>query len=197
MFWKFKNDSERFLKRIIFQHREVFFFGNHIFLHPSIISFWRTISTKTIFFLQIYPFRNFEPGFGVFVDKMGAHLVKLFFKIIFWWCADDALMMHWWCPDDALRMGWLCADDGLMIHWWCTDDALMKRWWGADDAWVSYMISLNPQLFKNIAHVGSFQDFVFVFVFLCLCLCHCLCLEVDSGCHGQGHLSLYTLAQGT
>ena len=30
---------------------------------------------------------------------------------------------------------------------------------------LSYLISLNPLLFKNIAYVGSFQQFVFVFVF--------------------------------
>ena len=59
---------------------------------------------------------------------------------------------------------------------WCTDNALMKSWWCADDAWVSYLISLKPQLFKNIAHVGSFQNFVFVFLCLCLCLSLCLCL---------------------
>ena len=69
-----------------------------------------------------------------------------------------------------------CADDALMMHWWCSDDALVMPWWNADDEWVSYLISLNPQLFKNIAHVGSFQNFVFVFVFLCLCLCLSLCL---------------------
>ena len=57
------------------------------------------------------------------------------------------------------------------------------------------MISLNHQLFKNISHVGSFQNFVFVFAFVFAFLR--LCLEVDSGCHVQGHLSLYTLAQGT
>ena len=31
---------------------------------------------------------------------------------------------------------------------------------------MSYLIYLNPVLFKNIAHVGSFQYFVFVFVFV-------------------------------
>ena len=29
-----------------------------------------------------------------------------------------------------------------------------------------YTEPLNPQLFKNIGHVGSFQKFVFVFVFV-------------------------------
>ena len=31
---------------------------------------------------------------------------------------------------------------------------------------MSYLISLNPKLFKNIAHVGSLENFVFVFVFV-------------------------------
>ena len=61
---------------------------------------------------------------------------------------------------------WWCADDALMMRWWCADDALMMRSWCADDAWVSYLISLKPKLFKNIAHVGSFRNFVFVFVFV-------------------------------
>ena len=81
-----------------------------------------------------------------------------------WWCVDNVLMMHWWCTDDALMMHWWCTDDALMMHWWCIDDALMMHWWCADDAWVSYLISLNPQLFKNIAQVWSFMNFVFVFV---------------------------------
>ena len=81
---------------------------------------------------------------------------------------------------------WSLPCPGLV--WWCADDALMMHWWCADDAWVSYLISLNPKLFKDIAHVGSFENCLC----LCLCLCICLCLrfEVDSGCHGQGHLSL-------
>ena len=29
---------------------------------------------------------------------------------------------------------------------------------------ISYLISLNPMLFKNIAHVGSFKHFVFVYL---------------------------------
>ena len=32
--------------------------------------------------------------------------------------------------------------------------------------WMSYLISLDPLLFKNIAYVGSFKHFVFVFVFV-------------------------------
>ena len=36
-----------------------------------------------------------------------------------------------------------------------------------------YFISLNPLLFKNIAHVGSFKHAVFVYiVFVYLCLLH-------------------------
>ena len=38
---------------------------------------------------------------------------------------------------------------------------------------MSYLISLNPMLFKNVAHVGSFTHFdlcVSVFVYLCICL---------------------------
>ena len=31
---------------------------------------------------------------------------------------------------------------------------------------MSYLISLDPLLFKNIAYVGSFKHFVFVFVFV-------------------------------
>ena len=62
-------------------------------------------------------------------------------------------MMHYWCTDDA-----------RMMRWWCT---LMHRWCD-NDAWVSYLISLNPLLFKNISHVGSLQHFVSVFVLSCL-----------------------------
>ena len=40
---------------------------------------------------------------------------------------------------------------------------------------MSYLISLNPMLLKNIAHVGSFKHFVFVYlriyVFMYLCIC--------------------------
>ena len=66
------------------------------------------------------------------------------------------------------------------MHWWCTDDALMMRPGCGLDAvwmrsgcglWVPYLISLNPLLFKNIAHVGSFKNFVFVFVFVFVCVC--------------------------
>ena len=32
---------------------------------------------------------------------------------------------------------------------------------------LSYLISSNPLLLKNMAYVGSFQQFVFVFVFKC------------------------------
>ena len=67
----------------------------------------------------------------------------------------DVLMMHRWGTDDA-----------LMMHWWCTDEP--------SDALVSYMIFLNPLLFKNIAQDGSFKHLIF-------CLCLCLCLQVDSG----------------
>ena len=54
----------------------------------------------------------------------------------------------------------------LVMSWWCTDNALMINWWCTYDAWVSYLISLTPKLFKNIAHVGSFENFVFPFVFV-------------------------------
>ena len=43
-----------------------------------------------------------------------------------------------------------------------------KNW--SDLVW-SYLISLNSLLFKNIAHVGSFKNFVFVFVFVFVCVC--------------------------
>ena len=33
---------------------------------------------------------------------------------------------------------------------------------------MSYSISLNPMLFKNIAHVGSFKHFVFVYLRICV-----------------------------
>ena len=33
---------------------------------------------------------------------------------------------------------------------------------------MSYLISLNPMLFKNIAHVGSFKHFVFVYLRICI-----------------------------
>ena len=41
---------------------------------------------------------------------------------------------------------------------------------------MSYLASLRPRLFKNIAHVGSSLYFVFVFVFVCVfvfvfCIC--------------------------
>ena len=32
---------------------------------------------------------------------------------------------------------------------------------------MSYLISLNPMLFKNIAHVGSFMHFVIVYLWIC------------------------------
>ena len=41
---------------------------------------------------------------------------------------------------------------------------------------MSYLISLNPMLFKNIAHVGSFKHFVFLYLRICvivyLCILH-------------------------
>merc|ERR1712173_111461 len=40
---------------------------------------------------------------------------------------------------------------------------------------ISFLISLNNPLFKNIPHVGSFWHFVIccicVFVYLCICVC--------------------------
>ena len=33
---------------------------------------------------------------------------------------------------------------------------------------MSYLASLRPRLFKNIAHVGSYLYFFFVFVFVCV-----------------------------
>ena len=48
---------------------------------------------------------------------------------------------------------------------------------------MSYLISLHPVLFENIAHVKYFLNFDFVFspcVRLCICLCHCICrLRID------------------
>ena len=41
--------------------------------------------------------------------------------------------------------------------------------------WVSYLISLYPLLFKNIAHVGSFMYFVFV-----LCLVSCVFVKCNA-----------------
>ena len=35
---------------------------------------------------------------------------------------------------------------------------------------MSYLISLNPMLLKNIAHVGSFKHFVFVYLPICVFL---------------------------
>ena len=41
---------------------------------------------------------------------------------------------------------------------------------------LSYLISLNPMLLKNIAHVGTFKHFVFVYLRICvivyLCIIH-------------------------
>ena len=41
---------------------------------------------------------------------------------------------------------------------------------------MSYLISFNPMLLKNIAHVGSFKHFVFVYLRICvivyLCILH-------------------------
>merc|ERR1712218_212169 len=41
---------------------------------------------------------------------------------------------------------------------------------------ISYLISLNPMLLKNIAHVGPFKHFVFVYLSICvivyLCILH-------------------------
>ena len=46
----------------------------------------------------------------------------------------------------------------------------------SENAGMSYLISFNPMLFKNIAHVGSFKHFVFVFLRICvivyLCILH-------------------------
>ena len=98
-----------------------------------------------------------------------------------WRCIDDALMMHWWCIDDALMMHWWCTDNALMRHCLCADDTLMICWWCADDAWVSYLISLNPQLFKNIAHVWSFQNFCLCLCFLSLSLSLSLCFGRSGG----------------
>ena len=54
---------------------------------------------------------------------------------------------------------------------------------------MSYLISLNPLLFKNKAHIGSFEHFVFVFVFV---LKWTVGVEIS-----KGHLSIYTSTQGT
>ena len=69
------------------------------------------------------------------------------------------VLMHSWCSLDVVRphRSWC----GLVAVWmrsgcnlaWCS-------------LWVSYLISLNPLLFKNIAHVGSLMYLVFVFVFV-------------------------------
>ena len=57
---------------------------------------------------------------------------------MYWWCADDALMMRWWCDDDALMMQWWGTDDALTLPWWCLDVALMIPWWCTYDAVVLY-----------------------------------------------------------
>ena len=55
----------------------------------------------------------------------------------------------------------ICAFVFLYLHGW-----LME---------ISFLISLNNPLFKNIQHVGSFWYFVMcficVFVYLCVCIC--------------------------
>ena len=39
---------------------------------------------------------------------------------------------------------------------------------------MSDLISLNPMLFKNIAHVGSFKHFVFVYLRFCVIVYLCI-----------------------
>ena len=75
-------------------------------------------------------------------------------RILFW----NTFLGYWWCSDDA-----------LMMRWWCVDDTLMMR--SGCDLWLSCLISLNPLLFKNVAHIG---------VFSVLCLCLYLCLGVQN-----------------
>ena len=41
---------------------------------------------------------------------------------------------------------------------------------------ISYLISLNPMLFKNIAHVGSFKYFLFVYSCICVFMYLCICV---------------------
>ena len=44
---------------------------------------------------------------------------------------------------------------------------------------LSYLISLYPQLFKNIAYVEVFSTFVFVFVFVIVIVFVFVCVFVD------------------
>ena len=39
---------------------------------------------------------------------------------------------------------------------------------------ISYLISLNPMIFKNIAHVGSFKHLVFVYLRICVIVYFCI-----------------------
>ena len=88
------------------------------------------------------------------------------------------------------------------MNW--TNWANWTNWTKGCGLWVSYLISLNPLLFKNKAHVGSLQYFVFafaislfVYIYLLLhrvtklkntgrlsswmfCLCLCVCVFVIS-----------------
>ena len=41
--------------------------------------------------------------------------------------------------------------------------------------WMSYLMSLNPLLLKNTAHVGSFKHFGIVYLCICTGVCYCLC----------------------
>ena len=52
----------------------------------------------------------------------------------------------------------------ILMRSGCRCDMDAAWMWSGCGLWVSYLIFLNPLLFKNIAHVGFFKYFVFIFV---------------------------------
>ena len=124
-----------------------------------------------IYLPRILHLWTFVVNFVVTRMKDCRKLREIKLKTLPWWSlmremeAQKALMMLLWCADDA-----------LLMHWWCMS--------------VIFDI-LEPWAFQKYSTCWVFWEFCLC-LRLGLCLCVCLCLEVDtdSGCHGQGHLSL-------
>ena len=77
-------------------------------------------------------------------------------------CGVDAVWMRCGCGVDAVWIRCGCVVDAVLMQSGCGPDVV--RMWSGCGLRVSYLISLNPLLFKNITHVGSLMYFVFVFV---------------------------------
>ena len=156
---------------------------------PHVGSFWHLLIVNLYFYIRLfdswechfwYPGTILSSKIYNMLGLSGTLSYAVFVYLYFCICMFDSWKYHFWYPWTILfskiynMLGLsgtlsyavfvylcICVFVFLYLHVW-----LME---------ISFLISLNNPLFKNIQHVGSFWYFVMcficVFVYLCICIC--------------------------